>query len=148
MIAVNRRARADYDVLEMFEAGVSLSGAEIKSVRGRNVSLAEAYALVKGGQLWLLNCRIAPYAAAGHYGASADPSRDRKLLLHKKEIRHLGLEAARQRLTIVPLKMYLKGHHVKVELGLSRGRRKYEKREVIEKREAQREMGRALKSGR
>ena len=145
---MNRRARADYAILEVFEAGISLSGSEIKSARARNMSLAEAYALVKAGEAWLVNCYIAPYKSAGHYGAKEDPRRDRKLLMRRKEILKIGLEAARQRLTVVPLKAYIKGHQLKLEIGLARGKRRYEKRDAIEKRDAEREMGRALKSER
>jgi SsrA-binding protein len=147
VVAVNRKARADYEVLEVYEAGIALSGPEIKSVRGRHVSLAEAYAQVRNGQLWLHNCHIAPYRAAGHYGQE-DPRRSRKLLMHRTQIARLGLEADRQRLTIVPLRMYLKGHVAKVEVGLARGRRRYEKRDVIEKRDAEREMAREVKERR
>jgi len=143
-IAVNRRARADYDILETFEAGIALTGAEIKSVRARQVSLAEAYAHVKDGQLWLVNCHIAAYQAAGHYGQQ-DSRRARKLLLHRTQIARLGLESGRQRLTIVPLRLYIKDHLAKVEIGLARGRRRYEKRDVIQRREAGREMGRAIR---
>lgn len=144
VIAVNRRARADYDILESYEAGIALTGGEIKSVRDRHVSLAEAYAQVRNGELWLYNCNISQYKAAGHYG-QLDPARPRKLLLHRSQIAHLGLEANRQRLTIVPLRMYIKGHVAKVEVGLAKGRRRYEKRDVIQKREADREMGRAMR---
>jgi SsrA-binding protein len=147
VLAVNRRARADYDILETYEAGIALTGSEIKSVRERHVSLAEAYALVRSGELWLYNCNIARYKAAGHYGRF-DPARPRKLLMHRAQIARLGLEASRQRLTIVPLRLYLKGHIAKIEIGLARGRRKYEKRDVIERREAEREMERAMKSSR
>ena len=143
-IAVNRRARADYTILETLEAGIALTGPEIKSVRERRVNIAEAYAQVRGGELWLLNCHISPYQAAGHYGQQ-DPARPRRLLLRKTQTARLGLEASRQRLTIIPLRLYIKGHLAKVEVGLARGRRKYEKRDVIEKREAEREMGRELK---
>ncbi len=147
VIAVNRRARADYDILESYEAGITLTGGEIKSVRDRHVSLAEAYAQVRNGEIWLYNCNISQYKAAGHYG-QLDPARPRKLLLHKTQIAHLGLEANRQRLTIVPLRMYIKGHVAKVEVGLAKGRRRYEKRDVIQKREADREMGRAMRDRR
>jgi SsrA-binding protein len=143
-VATNRRARADYTILETLEAGVALTGAEIKVVRERRVNIAEAYAQVRNGELWLQNCHISPYQAAGHYG-QLDPARPRKLLLHRTQIARLALEANRQRLTIVPLRMYLKGHIAKVEIGLARGRRKYEKREVIKKRESDREMGQAIK---
>jgi len=143
-VATNRRARADYTVLETLEAGIALTGAEIKVVRERHVNIAEAYAQIRNGELWLQNCHISPYKAAGHYG-QLDPARPRKLLLHRTQIARLALEANRQRLTIVPLRMYLKGHLAKVEVGLARGRRKYEKREVIKKRESDREMGQAIK---
>jgi SsrA-binding protein len=144
VVAVNRKARADYEVLEVYEAGIALSGPEIKSIRGRHVSLGEAYAQVRDKQLWLHNCHISPYQAAGHYGQE-DPRRSRKLLMRRTQIVKLGLEADRQRLTIVPLRMYIKGHVAKVEIGLARGRRRYEKRDVIEKRDADREMAREVK---
>ncbi len=144
VIAVNRRARADYDILETLEAGIALTGAEIKSVRERRVSIVEAYVHIRNNQAELLNCNISPYSAAGRHGQQ-DPQRPRKLLLHRREAARLGLEASRQRLTIVPLRLYIKGHVAKVEIGLARGRRKYEKRDVIQQREADREMGRDVR---
>lgn len=143
-IAVNRRARHDYEVLETVEAGISLTGSEIKSVRAGKVQIAEAYAQERNGEIWLQNAHITEWPGAGPWGQH-DPRRPKKLLLRKSQIRRLGLLAAQQRLTMVPLRLYIKGHRAKVELALVRGLRKYDRREVIAKRDAEREARQALK---
>jgi SsrA-binding protein len=138
-IAVNRRARHEYDVLETVEAGIALTGSEIKSLRAGKVQMAEAYAQERGGEIWLQNAHISEWPGAGPWGQH-DPRRPRKLLLRKEQIRRLGLLAAQQRLTMVPLKLYIKGHVAKVELALVRGRRQYDRREAIKKRDIEREI--------
>ena len=142
VLATNRRARHTYEILETVEAGIALTGTEIKSIRDRRVSLMEAYARPRGGELWLLNLHVAPYPGAGA-NAQHDPLRDKKLLLHKKQIRQLSLSMERQRLTMVPLRLYIKGHRAKIELALARGRTRSDRRQVIREREAHRDMERA-----
>ena len=142
-VAVNRRALHEYEVLELFEAGLALMGSEIKSIRQGRVQLREAYARPERGELWLLNAHISQYAPAGPNGH--EPTRPRKLLLHKTQIRQLSKAVEEQGLTIVPLRLYLKDGLAKVELALVRGRKRYDKRAVIAKRESQREIARALR---
>ena len=142
-VAVNRRALHEYEVLELFEAGLALMGSEIKSIRQGRVQLREAYARPERGELWLLNAHISQYAPAGPNGH--EPTRPRKLLLHKTQIRQLSKAVEQQGLTIVPLRLYLKDGLAKVELALVRGRKRYDKRAVIAKRESQREIARALR---
>jgi SsrA-binding protein len=143
-IAVNRRARHDYEVLETVEAGISLTGSEIKSLRAGKVQIAEAYAQERGGEVWLLGAHISEWPGAGPWGQH-DPRRPKKLLMRKEQIRRLGLLAAQQRLTMVPLRLYIRGHVAKVEIGLVRGRRQYDRREAIKKRDVEREMRQAAR---
>lgn len=138
-IAVNRRARHEYEVLESLEAGISLTGSEIKSLRAGRVQLAEAYAQERNGEIWLQNLHVSEWPGAGPWGQH-DPRRPKKLLLRKEQIRRLGLLAAQQRLTMVPLRLYIKGHLAKVEIALVRGMRQYDRREAIKKRDVEREM--------
>ena len=145
-VAVNRKALHDYEVLERVEAGLALQGSEIKSIRQGRVQLREAYARPEGGELWLLNAHISQYAAAGPF--SHEPTRRRKLLLHKTQIRQLSRAVLEQGLTLVPLRLYLKDGIAKVELALARGRKRYDKRAVIARRDAEREMARALRKRR
>ena len=142
-MAVNRKALHDYEVLQRVEAGLVLLGSEIKSIRQGRVNLREAYARPERGELWLLSAHIAQYAAAGRFGH--EPIRKRKLLLHKSQIRELSRAVLEQGLTLVPLRLYLKDGIAKVELALVRGRKQYDKRAVIAKREADREIARALR---
>lgn len=142
-VAVNRRAFHDYDILERYEAGISLTGSEIKSVRDGKVSLQEAYARPERGEIWLQGAHIAEYKSASYFGH--EPRRPRRLLLHKKEIHQIEDEVGQKGLTLVPLRMYLKDGKAKVELGLARGRKSYDKREAIARREADREIQRALR---
>ncbi len=140
-VAVNRQARHEYDVLETFEAGLVLVGSEIKSIRAGQVNLRGGYARVRDEELWLLDVHIAPYAEAGrHFGH--DPNRPRKLLLHRREVRRLRGKVEAAGLTVVPLRLYVKGRWAKVELGLCRGRKVHDRREAIAKRDARREMER------
>lgn len=132
-IAVNRQARFNYEILDQYEAGLALTGTEIKSVRAGRVDLREAYARPQQGELWLLNAHIAQYDAGSIY--NHDPRRPRKLLLHREEIRKLSDEVAQKGLTLVALRLYIKNHVAKLEVGLARGKRQYDKRRAIRDRE-------------
>ncbi len=143
-LATNRKAYHDYHIEETYETGVALTGTEIKSVRAGSVNLRDSYAQVKNGELWLLNVHIAPYEPASRQ--NVDPYRDRKLLMHRKEILRLFGRVQEKGFTLVPLRMYLKKNRAKLEIGLARGKRQYDKREAISKRDAAREMERAVKT--
>ena len=143
-IASNRRAFFDYEILERREAGLVLTGTEIKSVRLGKVDLREAYARPLNGELWLMNVHIATYDPANIY--NHEPKRSRTLLLHKNEIADLASEIAEKRLTIVPLRMYIKNHVAKVEIAMARGKRQYDKRRAIIDKEMDLAARRALRS--
>jgi SsrA-binding protein len=143
VVATNRKAYHDFFVEETHEAGIALTGTEIKSVRNGAVNLRDSYALVRDGEMWLQNVHISPYEAGNRF--NVDPYRSRKLLLHRTEINRLMGRVKEKGLTIVPLRMYLKNNRAKVELALVRGKRQFDKRETIAKRDADREMERALK---
>ena len=143
VVATNRKAYHDYSIEETHEAGLVLTGTEIKSVRAGSVNLKDAYAVIKDGEAWLLNVHISPYEPASRQ--NVDPERTRKLLLHRFEINRLMGRVQEKGLTIVPLRLYLKKNRAKVELALVRGKRQYDKREAIAKRESDREIQRALK---
>jgi len=142
-ITVNRKAYHDYHIQEIVEAGIVLKGSEIKSIREGKVNLRDAYAKPENGELWLYNSHIASYDAASYN--THEPTRPRKLLLHKKEIDSLAGKVMQQRLTLVPLKLYIKHGIAKIELGVAKGKKIYDKREAIARREAGREIERALK---
>ena len=142
-IASNRRARYDYEILDTFEAGISLLGPEVKSLRAGGANLADAYATVRRGEVFLVNAHISPYSQAGR--ENPDPRRERKLLLHKREIGRLRGQVAERGRTLVPLSLYFKEGRVKVELALARGKRRYDRRETIRKREQEREVQRELR---
>ncbi len=142
-VAVNRKALHDYEVLKRIEAGLALLGSEIKSIRQGRIQIREAYARPEGGELWLQNAHIARYDAAGPI--SHEPTRKRKLLLHKSQIRELSRAVLEQGLTLVPLRLYLKDGIAKVEIALVRGRKRYDKRAAIAKRDAAREIARAVR---
>lgn len=142
-IVTNRRARHDYEIVARFEAGIVLTGSEIKSVRAHRVQLQGAYARIKDGEVWLEDAHIAPYEHAGY--APHDPKRDRKLLLHRKEILRIQQLVGEQELTLIPLSLYLKDGKAKVELGVARGLKRYDKREKIAERDVKRQMERALR---
>jgi SsrA-binding protein len=144
-IATNRKARYDYEVLETVEAGIALIGPEVKSLRAGHANLSDAYATVQRGELWLRNLHISPYVQAG--SANAEPTRERKLLLHRREIQRLGQRTAERGLTLVPLSLYWKGGRAKVELAVVRGKRRYDKRQAIRSREERRDMDRVLRRG-
>ncbi len=143
MIADNRQARHKYEILERFEAGLSLLGGEVKSLRLGQVQLKDSYALIRDGQAFLLNCHISPYQFAGY--AAAEAERTRKLLLHKAEIARLGGKTREKGLTLIPLRLYFHNGRVKCELGLARGKNLFDKRETERRREADREARAALK---
>jgi SsrA-binding protein len=141
-VASNRRARHDYAILERYEAGIVLTGGEVKSLRGGRASLAEAFARVQGGEVWLEGMHVPPYEAGDK--RTHVPVRPRKLLLHRHEIEELEAAQQQDRLTLVPLRVYFTHGIAKVELALGRGKRAHEKRQAIAKREHQREIEREL----
>lgn len=143
VVATNRKARHDYHVLETLEAGIVLAGTEIKSVRGGKISLQDGFARVEKGEGWLENVYIAPYQHGGRYNVEA--KRRRKLLLHRDELNRLVGKVQEKGLTLVPLRVYIKGNRAKVELALARGKHAYDKREAIAERDARREMERATR---
>jgi SsrA-binding protein len=144
VIADNRRARHDYQLLERFEAGIVLTGSEVKSLREGRASLQQSYADVRDAEVWLVGAHIAPYEQAPP--GAHDPDRDRKLLLHRKEIASLIGKVKEKGLTLVPTRLYFKNGRVKLELALARGKEQRDKRRDIAKREADRAIERALKS--
>jgi SsrA-binding protein len=146
LIVDNRRARHDYQLLDRYEAGIDLTGTEVKSLRDGRASLQQAYADVRGGEAWLVGAHISVYEQGNI--ANHDPDRDRKLLLHKKELASLAGKVAQRGLTLVPTKLYFKNGRAKVELALARGKEQRDKRRDIAQREATRDMERALKSAR
>ena len=141
-IARNKRARHDYHIIETWEAGIVLTGPEVKSLRDGKANLTDAYGIVKDGEIWLLNMHIAAYEKASYN--NTEPTRTRKLLMHRKEIRKLIGSVERQGLTLVPLELYFKDGKAKVELGLGKGKKLHDKREDLQKRDAEREMARAV----
>jgi SsrA-binding protein len=143
VITVNRKARHDYHIQESFEAGIVLKGSEIKSIRAGKVNLSDAYARPENGELWLYNSHIATYDAASYN--THEPVRPRKLLLHRKEIDTLVSKVVQKGLTLVPLKLYIKHGVAKLELGVAKGKKVYDKREAIARRDADREVERAMK---
>ena len=145
-IATNRKAFHNYLIEDSIEAGIALTGSEIKSVRMGRVSLGDAYVRPEKGELWLLNAHIARYEASSYL--SHEPTRPRKLLLHRKEIDNLAGKAAEKGLTLVPTRVYLKGSIAKVEVALAKGKKLHDKRESIVRREVERELDRAVKSHR
>lgn len=140
VVANNRKAHFEYFLLESFEAGIALVGTEIKSIRAGQISLAEAYVEVTERDAWLINAHIAPYEAASRN--NHDPKRPRRLLLHKREIREMFDSVRQKGVTIVPVQAYLKDGRVKLEISLAKGKKLYDKREVMAKRDAEREMQR------
>jgi SsrA-binding protein len=141
--ANNRKAFHDYHILETVEAGMVLSGTEVKSVRAGRISLREAYVRVERGEAWLLGAHIAHYAEGNRY--NHEPTRPRKLLLHRDQIANLAGKSQAEGMTIVPLRVYDRRDHIKVELGLARGKKLWDKRQAVAKREAAREIDRAVK---
>ena len=142
-ITVNRRARHDYLIEESFEAGLVLTGSEVKSLRAGKAQLKDSYGQIKRGELWLFNAHISEYSPSAQFGH--EPTRTRKLLLHRREIERLVGKVKEKGLTLVPLRLYFKRGHAKVEIGLGRGKKLYDKREAIKERETRREMDRAVR---
>jgi SsrA-binding protein len=145
-IASNRRARFEYEVLDTFEAGLALRGPEVKALRQGSGNLTGAFAVLRRGEVWLVGCQIAHYAQAGR--ENSDPLRERKLLLHKREIARLSGKLGERGFTLVPLSLYWKDGRAKVELALARGKKAYDKRETIKRREDERSVDRALSNAR
>lgn len=143
IVTVNRKARRDYDILESIEAGMALRGTEVKSLREGKVNLKDSYAMVRSGEVFLVNAHISPYSHGNVQ--NHEPLRDRKLLLHKAEIKRLTGKTQEKGLTLIPLKVYFERGRAKVELALARGKREYDKRETIKRRDLQREIERELK---
>ena len=143
-IARNKRARHDYHILETWEAGLVLSGTEVKSLREGNANIADAYAIVKDGEVYLLNLHIAPYEQGNQF--NHEPTRTRKLLLHRKEIRRMIGAVERQGLTLIPLELYFKRGIAKVALALGKGKKLHDKRDPARERDAEREMARAVRT--
>lgn len=143
VVARNRRASHEYEFLELFEAGLALTGTEIKSVRAHQVSLQQSYVQAREGELWLLNANIAEYAHGNR--ENHDPVRPRKLLLHRREIARIITQLTQKGLTCVPTRMYLKNGRAKVEIALARGKKTYDKRADLRQADARRQIERALK---
>lgn len=143
-IAVNRRARHDYLIEETFEAGIVLTGSEVKSLREGKANLKDSYGRIDRGEIWLFNAHISPYGPASQFGH--EPTRSRKLLLHRREIERLWGKVKERGFTIIPLRLYFKHGRAKVELGLARGKKLHDKREAIREREVKREMDRAART--
>ena len=143
LVATHRKARFEYEILETVEAGIALLGPEVKSLRAGNASLADAYAVVRRDEIWLVNAHVSPYAQASR--ENPDPRRERKLLLHRAEIDRLAGRVAERGLTLVPLQLYFRDGRAKVELALARGRRRHDKREAIREREEERLVRRAVR---
>ncbi len=143
-IAKNRKALHDYEIIETFEAGVVLTGTEVRSLRENSCQLTDCFVVIRRDEAWMIGVHISPYSNGGH--SNVDSDRNRKLLLHRKQINYLLSKTREKGMAIVPLKIYFdKNNRVKVEIGLARGRKNYDKRQVIAKRDSQREVERALK---
>lgn len=142
VVCRNRKARHDYEILETIEAGMALRGTEVKSLRSGKASIDDAFARIKNGEVWLINADIPIYPQAGNM--NHPPKRPRKLLLHRREIERLASKLHERGMTLVPLRIYFKRGYAKVELALARGKRQYDKREVLRKKEAEREIRRAV----
>ncbi|AYF92852.1 SsrA-binding protein SmpB [Apilactobacillus bombintestini] len=146
LMAQNRKARHDYRVLQTYEAGIALTGTEIKSIRARRINIKDGFAQIRDGQPTLMNVHISEYAQGNQF--NHDPLRNRKLLLHKQEIKRLARETDKKGITLIPLKVYLKKGFAKVLLGVAEGKRDYDKRETIKRRDQEREISRVLKKRR
>ena len=146
LLADNRKARHDYHILHTYEAGIVLLGTEVKSIREGRVNLRDSFARVEGGEVFIYNIHVSPYSHRGY--ADHEPTRRRKLLLHKGEIRRLIGKTVERGMTLVPVRMYLKNGRVKVVVGVAKGKKLYDKRETLRRREAERETRRAIKQRR
>ena len=145
VIATNRRARHDYQVLDTLECGIVLTGSEVKSLRLGHMSMEEAYGRLKGEEVWLMGCDIQEYSYA--HAMNHIPKRPRKLLLHRREIKKFAMQAMEKNLTLVPLKMYFNRGRAKVLMGICRGKKNYDKRESLKKKDMQRDIDRAMRRG-
>ncbi|MGB3906145.1 MAG: SsrA-binding protein SmpB [Anaerolineae bacterium] len=145
-VVTNRRARREYFMEETFEAGLVLTGSEIKSLRAGRANLQDSYATIRDGEAWLLNSHIAPYKQASDQ--NQEPKRERKLLLHRRQIERLAGKVQAKGYTIIPLRLYLKNNRAKVEIALAKGKKLYDKRDDLAKRQAQRDIERALRTRR
>jgi SsrA-binding protein len=143
IVTTNRRAYHNYIIMEKYEAGIELVGSEVKSIRQGRVSIQEAYAAVEDGQVWVYSMRINPYEQASF--EKHDPDRKKRLLLHRKEIRKLRIKTEERGFTLIPLRLYFRNNIAKLEIGLARGKKLYDKRETIKKKEDQRRMQRGLR---
>jgi SsrA-binding protein len=143
VVATNRKAKFEYFLIETFEAGIALQGSEIKSIRAGQISLTEAYVQTNGQEAWLMGAHIAPYEQANRF--NHDPLRPRRLLLHKKEITQLWDSIRQKGMTVVPTRVYLKNGRAKVEIALARGKKSYDKRETIAKRDRERDSAREMR---
>ncbi len=143
VVATNRKAKFEYFIIETFEAGISLQGSEIKSIRAGQISLKEAHVQTDGEQAWLMSAHVAPYEQASRF--NHDPVRPRRLLLHKREIHQLWDSVRQKGMTIIPTRVYLKGGRAKVEIALARGKKSYDKREAIKKRDSARDSAREMR---
>ena len=146
VVATNRRARHEYEILETLEAGLVLRGTEVKSLRAGTVNFKDSYATVRNGEAWLVGCHISPYSHGTD--ANHDPERDRKLLLHRKEISRLTGKVAERGLTLIPMRLYFKSGRAKLEIGLARGKKLHDKRSALRERETKREMEKAVRETR
>jgi len=144
IVCVNRQARHNYFIDEIYEAGLVLLGSEVKSLRDGKANLVDSYAQIRHGEAFLINAHISPYAGANQF--NHEPTRIRKLLLHGREIERLTGKTKERELTLIPLKLYFKGDRAKIELGLARGKKLYDKRETLRRKVAEREVERSLKS--
>ena len=144
ILAKNKKAFFDYDIIEKLEAGISLRGSEVKSAKAGRVNLRDSFVNIKDGEAFLLNCHISSYTEASLW--NHDPTRTRKLLLHKKEISRFAGKSKEEGLTLLPLSFYLKNNLIKVEIALAKGKKKYDKRESIRKKDLERELSRSIKN--
>lgn len=142
-MAQNKKARHDYSIESTYEAGIVLTGTEIKAIRDKRVNLRDGFAQVRNGEVWLMNVHISPYDQGNQF--NHDPLRNRKLLLHKKEIKRLSGELSTKGITLVPLKLYIKNGYAKVLLGVAKGKHEYDKRETLKRREQDRQIARVMK---
>ena len=143
-LAVNRKARHDYDILERYEAGIVLKGSEVKAIRDGRVNLKDSFARIRNGEIFLINMHISPYRHASTH-ETVDPRRDRKLLMHKREIMRLAGKVQEKGLTLIPLRLYLKNGRIKVEIALAKGRKLHDKREAARRKTLEREIQEAMK---
>ena len=145
LVTVNRKAYHDYQIEEELEAGIALTGTEIKSIRAGRVNLRDAYARIENGELWLIGCHVSPYQQAGNF-FNHEPDRPRKLLVHRQELNYLREKVQAKGYTLVPLRMALRNGRAKVDIGLGRGKKLYDKRDAMAERDARRDVERALRN--